>query len=70
MTHTSYHNYTDTELLSLFESKRQHSEVISELCQRLEEFVTNEARKYRAECPVCSASLEVGFDDDKVTLDT
>lgn len=67
MTHTSYHNHTDEELLSTFENKRQYSEVIDELCQRLEEFG---AKQYRAECPVCSAALDVSFDDGKVTLDT
>lgn len=70
MAHTSYHNYTDVELLLEFDRKRQHSEVIDELCQRLEEFVDNGAKQYRAECPVCSAALDVSFDDGKVTLDT
>ena len=46
---TKYSNYSNADLLQLFEDRRQQSPIIEELCQRLE--------MLGIECPVCEADL-------------
>lgn len=57
---TKYQGLSDAELLQGLEENRAHSDVIEELCLRIElrepKFVSG---SYRVECPVCEAELEV-----------
>lgn len=66
MVHTSYTRYTNKELLSLLENKRDNSPIIDELCSRLENIpedieTTTDVLAY-AECPVCEAKLKITED--------
>lgn len=66
MVHTKFSNYTDSELLSLVDDKRQHSELINELCERLEKrsgAQVKEDANRRVTCPVCEAALEADYDE-------
>lgn len=66
MVHTKFSNYTDSELLSLVDDKRQHSELINELCERLEKRSATQVKEddnHRVTCPVCEAALEAGYDE-------
>lgn len=60
---TDYRTYTNSELLSACETKRQYSQIIEELCQRLETF-NDKVRELKVECPVCEAELKVSVDSD------
>lgn len=66
MVHTKFSDYTDSELLSLVDDKRQHSELINELCERLEKRSATQVKEdadHRVTCPVCEATLEAGYDE-------
>lgn len=49
MNHTTYHRYSNEELLSVVDNQRQKSDIIEELCQRIEAFPE--------ECPHCKEDL-------------
>ena len=51
-----YRTLSDEELLSEFDSKRQHSDVIDELCERLERS-TKEISDQEIDCPICNATI-------------
>jgi hypothetical protein len=68
MRHTKYHHLSTDELLSQVESARPHSDVIEELCLRLE---TNDTPAgTELECPVCEAKLRITDDEDGPELET
>lgn len=74
MNFTKYRSLTDKELLDKMHSSRGHSEVIEELCQRLEAFMLHEEKqdenlREKAECPICEASLFVKQDDESYRLE-
>ena len=61
---------THMEYISRIDSKRQQSEIINNLCARIEQLchesgllvATNST--HNAECPVCAAQLHVDYDAD------
>ena len=71
MSQTKYNHFSNTELISLFEEKAQSSEIIMELCKRLE---TNENKmptntNCDVECPVCEAKLIVDYDENNLMFE-
>lgn len=65
MRHTHFRSLTNAELLLTLNSRRDHSDVIEELCQRLEEKMKLPAKDNRVECPCCEAKLFI--DEDSAT---
>ena len=71
-----YRNLTDVELLNQLDSKRHHSPIVNELCNRLEAKNLNEkmiesiekSDNSKVDCPICLASLTVDFDDANCML--
>lgn len=76
MAHTRYSHLSLKELLNIVDSKRQHSPIIDELCNRIENFKeqdtetegdliqlknTIEETTHTANCPVCDAQLKMKF---------
>ncbi len=68
MNATQMRNVTDRELLIELDEVRGQSPVISELCRRLEELVTNAPVLAHADCPVCQATLTADYDFDYEVL--
>lgn len=66
MGHTIYTNYTNAELLTAFSNLRHRSQVIDELCGRLEGNRADDANelpyKCTVECPVCMADMRLDVD--------
>lgn len=60
---TQYSRLTDEEFLTQIDSIKNHSPIIIELCQRLENRIEKPKDLHdRAECPVCQAKLIVDAD--------
>jgi hypothetical protein len=63
---TKYASFSNEELLSQLDAKRQHSQIIDELCSRLEKvssgtLIVDGANK-AVRCPVCEAELLADYD--------
>ncbi len=67
---TKYSNLSDSELLLKLNGSRNHSDVLEELCQRLEDKIQQAPKQElhnKAICPVCEATL---FVDDDAGIDS
>jgi len=71
MLQTKYNHFSDTELISLFEEKAQSSEIIMELCKRLEakENKLPANTNCDVECPVCEADFIVDYDENNMLFE-
>ena len=68
---TKYSHFSDSEFVSLLDEKAQSSEIILELCQRLDKM---NARLHpntncEVECPVCEAPLTVELDEENLMFE-
>lgn len=58
-THTKFRTLSNIELLNTVQAAREHSPVIEELAQRLENYVMAQPTVSSVTCPHCEASLSI-----------
>ena len=61
---TCFDNFTNAEVLRMFDHKRAQSPVIETLCKRLERVEQESIREdavHEVECPVCAAALHADY---------
>ena len=63
MYQTRFRNLSNKELLLSLNAKRDHSEIIEELCQRLEVEIKKPNKDNAIHCPVCEAKLFIEEDN-------